>query len=310
MALNGSGPISLGGSTTGQSIAVELGLSPTASISLNQTNVRTLAGVASGTIVMPTNFWGKSNAYVVNVTISSDTADYNMKNAAISAGWNQTDVLNMTVTINSGIYVYSSSTSTAALVTGSTFPTGTVLNIVNNGLIVGKGGNGGNGGAPITGNGTAGSSGGPALTASAALRITNNNTIGGGGGGGGGGAGWGFDGKGNSNGGGAGGGGGRGISNGGSPGASGVNGTGTAGGNGTLSAAGNGGSGVSGYGFPTGNGGNGGSLGASGSNGQSTTNNPSPLSGGAGGSGGNCTTSGSNANITWVVNGNRFGTLG
>lgn len=61
MPLNPSGAISLGGPTVGQSIAVELGLSPTASISLNQTNVRTLAGVPSGTIIMPTNFWGKSN---------------------------------------------------------------------------------------------------------------------------------------------------------------------------------------------------------------------------------------------------------
>jgi hypothetical protein len=60
MALNPSGAISLGGPTAGQSIAVELGLSPTATISLNGTNVRTLAGVASGAIVMPTNFWGKA----------------------------------------------------------------------------------------------------------------------------------------------------------------------------------------------------------------------------------------------------------
>ena len=60
MALNPSGAISLGGPVAGQSIAVELGLGATTTISLNQTNVRTLAGVPSGTIVMPTNFWGKS----------------------------------------------------------------------------------------------------------------------------------------------------------------------------------------------------------------------------------------------------------
>lgn len=61
MALNASGPISLGGSTTGQSIALELGLSATGQISLNDAAVRTLAQVASGAIVMPTNFWGKAN---------------------------------------------------------------------------------------------------------------------------------------------------------------------------------------------------------------------------------------------------------
>jgi hypothetical protein len=60
MTLNVSGPISLAGATTGQSIAVELGVSSTGTISLNDTNVRTLAGVASGVIIMPTNFYGKS----------------------------------------------------------------------------------------------------------------------------------------------------------------------------------------------------------------------------------------------------------
>lgn len=63
MALNSSGPISLAGATAGQSIALELGQSATGQISLNDTNVRTLAAVASGAITMPTNFYGKSNAY-------------------------------------------------------------------------------------------------------------------------------------------------------------------------------------------------------------------------------------------------------
>jgi len=61
MALNPSGPISLAGSVTGQSIAVELSQAPFSVISLNDTNVRTLAGVPTGAITMPTDFWGKSN---------------------------------------------------------------------------------------------------------------------------------------------------------------------------------------------------------------------------------------------------------
>lgn len=62
MALNSSGPISLAGTAAGQSIQVELGGNGTTQISLNCTNVRTLAGVPTGAIVMPTNFWGKSNS--------------------------------------------------------------------------------------------------------------------------------------------------------------------------------------------------------------------------------------------------------
>jgi hypothetical protein len=61
MALNASGPISLAGATAGESIALELGQSTTGQISLNDTAVRNLAGVPSGAITMPTNFWGKSN---------------------------------------------------------------------------------------------------------------------------------------------------------------------------------------------------------------------------------------------------------
>lgn len=60
MALNASGPISLGGSTVGQSINLELGKSATALASMNATDFRTLAGVASGQISI-SNFYGKSN---------------------------------------------------------------------------------------------------------------------------------------------------------------------------------------------------------------------------------------------------------
>ena len=60
MALNSTGPISIGGSTTGQSINLELGRAATATSSLNETSLRSLAGVASGAISL-SNFYGKSN---------------------------------------------------------------------------------------------------------------------------------------------------------------------------------------------------------------------------------------------------------
>ena len=62
MPLNNSGPLSFGGSTVGQSINLELGLSATATASINSTAFRTLAGVPSGQISV-SNFYGKSNTY-------------------------------------------------------------------------------------------------------------------------------------------------------------------------------------------------------------------------------------------------------
>jgi hypothetical protein len=74
MPLNSSGPISLGGATAGQSINLELGQSATATVSLNATNVRTLAGVPSGAIIMPTNFYGKSSGPTVGVYYGGSTS--------------------------------------------------------------------------------------------------------------------------------------------------------------------------------------------------------------------------------------------
>lgn len=59
MPLNNSGPISMGGSTTGESINLELGKSATAQISLNDSDARSLAGKPSGQISL-SDFYGKS----------------------------------------------------------------------------------------------------------------------------------------------------------------------------------------------------------------------------------------------------------
>lgn len=186
MALQGSGAISIA------NISVELGRSSNAASSLGESALRTLAGVASGAISM-SNFYGKANIFVFNQTISSNTTNYNLKSAAIAAGWNQTSIMNATITINSGVYVYSTSTGTYAFDTGSTFPAGTTLALINNGGIIGCGGAGGQGGGAQGVNGSAGSSAGPALIARYAITVTNNGTIaGGGGGGGGGGTGYGW----------------------------------------------------------------------------------------------------------------------
>ena len=177
MAMNSSGPISLGGATAGQSINLENGASATAQVSLNDTAVRNLAGVASGAITMPTNFWGKSNIVNLSYTFSANTADAAL-NLSTLPGYSAGKTI-FTVTVNSGVYLYATSTGSYGLnISGGT--TGDTLTIVNNGYIHGKGG---------TGNG---GSGGPAINLGFGMTsCTINNTnasayIAGGGGGGGG----------------------------------------------------------------------------------------------------------------------------
>jgi len=75
MALNSSGPISLGGSTSGQSINLEIGQTATQTVSLNQTAVRALAGktTAGSSVIMPTDFYGK---YYFVLDPSTSTTPY------------------------------------------------------------------------------------------------------------------------------------------------------------------------------------------------------------------------------------------
>jgi hypothetical protein len=88
MTLAASGAISLGGSTATRSINLELGQSATAQVSLNDTNVRSLAGVASGAITLPTNFYGKS---AVTIVLSNQSiADFTGGGSNASAGYQLT----------------------------------------------------------------------------------------------------------------------------------------------------------------------------------------------------------------------------
>jgi hypothetical protein len=182
MALNSSGPISLAGTTAGQSIEIENGGNGTTQISLNDTAVRTLAGVPSGAITMPTNFWGKANRATISYTYSANTADASVNLTAL--GGYISGKSDITITVNSGIYLYSTSTGSYGLnISGGT--TGDTLTIVNNGFIMGMGGRGG------AVNEYGAEAGGPAINLGFGMSsCTINNTnpsayIGGGGGGGG-----------------------------------------------------------------------------------------------------------------------------
>ena len=182
MTLNASGPISLAGTTPGQSIELELGGNGTATISLLDTSVRTLAGVPSGPITMPTNFYGKASG-PFPVPITSNQLNANLRTLALAAGWD--GISAATVTINAGVYIWSNNTGIPALTIDGSWPGGVTL--INNGYIIGMGGAGGTGywlsPGLVYSNGQPG---GPAISLGVNATITNNAGayIAGGGGGG------------------------------------------------------------------------------------------------------------------------------
>jgi hypothetical protein len=150
---------------------------PTTAVSNQNFSVKaTYRGVSgSGNYALTVNL----APFAFSPTLASTTTNYNVYSAAQAAGWDGTRPLLATITVPSSGVVGATSTGVYAFSTGSGFPAGSVIALVNNGTIVGVGGAGGNWG-------TVGSAGGPALLAQFPLTVTNNGTIAGGGGGGGG----------------------------------------------------------------------------------------------------------------------------
>ena len=125
-----------------------------------------------------------NTSFPFTAVITSNTLNYNIKDAAIAAGWSGLSPLLANITVNAGVYVYSNTTSIAAMLTGTDIPVGSTINIVNNGFIMGRGGAGG--GTAIGTNAVVSTmAGGPAMEINAPVNITNNSYIAGGGGGGG-----------------------------------------------------------------------------------------------------------------------------
>lgn len=118
------------------------------------------------------------------ITIATDQTNANLCTLA----GNPTVPGNYVFVINSGVRISSNSTSVAGLTTGTCWPTGSTVTIVNNGYIHGMGGKGGNGGSSLGANGGAGQRGGDAISLGYPVTIDNTNgyILGGGGGGGGG----------------------------------------------------------------------------------------------------------------------------
>ena len=160
------------GAITFSDVNTELVVSATTLRSLNDAAVRTLFGQASGAVDMNTGH-GKSNRTAPTFTFAANASNQTVALASL-AGYSAGKSC-ITVTINSGVYVYSTSTATPAITfTGGT--TGDALTIVNLGKIMGKGGDAGT---------NCGAAGGNAISLSYPATINNTNAsayIGGGGG--------------------------------------------------------------------------------------------------------------------------------
>lgn len=121
--------------------------------------------------------------------LAATSTNYNLYNAFVAAYGTPSAAVPLQLTINSGVTVGATATSTAALTVGQ-FPSGSTIAIINNGLIYGAGGAGGAGSTAVGATGGAGGKGGTAIQANylnQTVTITNNGTVYGGGGGGGGG---------------------------------------------------------------------------------------------------------------------------
>lgn len=117
--------------------------------------------------------------FVFNTTISSNTVNYNLNTVLATSGWDGKRPVVANVLVNSGIEISSSASTTAAFLVGS-LPYGSRVYVINNGIIFGRGGNGGVYGSVTQGIGSAGGTG---IQTSTYLSLVNNNIIAGGGGG-------------------------------------------------------------------------------------------------------------------------------
>ena len=176
-------------------VDTELGRAATASIDMNESAVRTLFSVPSGTIYMSNGYGKSAGGGTVTITVVSNIQGFNVyanrlasqhgSAVIVSGTYSSTSTIN--VIVNSGVVVGSNYTSLYAFDTGTGWSASNTLTLTNNGYIAGNSGLGGMG---WSGDGGAGDPGGPGMNVQKAISITNANGYiysGGGGGGGGGG---------------------------------------------------------------------------------------------------------------------------
>jgi hypothetical protein len=138
-------------------------------------------GVPGSGVISFNDLRGKTKVVDVTAPASSTLYNVNVRDALIAAGWDKNAPA--IYRIPSTTKIFSKRTDTAALLVFDGFPGG--LTIVNNGKILGKGGQGGYNYGGFSAGGGPGEAGGAAIDVRTPCTINNLGTIGGGGGGGG-----------------------------------------------------------------------------------------------------------------------------
>ena len=111
------------------------------------------------------------------IAATEDTVNIDVAAELSAQGWDGIEPVHLEIEVAEGITVSSNSTSTAAIVIPA-LPEESTASLTNNGMIIGRGGEGGK---PTS---HSGKNGGPAVSTQTDLSITNAGIIGGGGGGG------------------------------------------------------------------------------------------------------------------------------
>lgn len=186
-SVQGSGPVSL------SSLASVFNMTPPYSMSQLVRGGSFVPDVSSNANVptVPTRiqfskFYGTTVISSLLITLSANVTDYNLYNAFVGAYGTPSAAVTVNVVVSTGVVVGATNASNAAFDVGQ-FPTGSVIGIVNNGVIMGAGGLGGAGATSNIYAPTVGQNGGDAINAAylnQTVSITNNSNIWGGGGGG------------------------------------------------------------------------------------------------------------------------------
>jgi len=83
------------------------------------------------------------DGFTYNLTVSANTADFNLRNAMVASGWNRTDAVQATITVPATYSFYATTTANSGFMCNPALPVGSTVTLNLNGEIWGKGGAGG-----------------------------------------------------------------------------------------------------------------------------------------------------------------------